>query len=391
MTPTAAAAPAAESVFVRIPALAARHGAVNLAQGVFDHGPDQALLAALAALGSGLEHQYAPSAGHPLLRSALAGRLRLLEGVAVDPDTEVTVTVGATEALHCVIGALVGPGDEVVLVEPAYEQYAPAVRSAGGTTRALRLTGPGDRIDAAALAAVVTPATRAIVVNSPWNPLGRGLGAEEWRAVADLTRRGVVVVSDETYEDLNLDGSPHTGVLGAVADPELRVKISSVSKSFAATGWRVGWTVAGPELTRRIRAVHQFVTFCPPTPLQIAVASVLGAPDTPEVLARRARDLRARVDGFVSALHGLGLPATAPANGFFVLADVGEDAERWCDRTIVEARVAALPMSVFYSEPVPPMASVVRFAVCKRQETLDEAVRRLRSHHTRRRTSCTWP
>ncbi|GJF33908.1 aminotransferase [Kitasatospora sp. NE20-6] len=391
MTPTTAAtapatppapAPAAESVFVRIPALAAKYGAVNLAQGVFDHGPDRALLDALAALGDGTEHQYAPSAGHPLLRAALAGYLRLHEGTPVDPDTEVTVTVGATEALHCVIGALVSPGDEVVLVEPAYEQYAPAVHSAGGTTRALRLAGPDDRIDAGALARVVTPATRAVIVNTPWNPLGRSLDADEWRAVADLTRRGIVIVSDETYEHLNLDGTPHTGVLAAVADPELRVKISSVSKSFAATGWRIGWAVAGPELTRRIRAVHQFVTFCPPTPLQIAVAAVLEAPGTPAVLERRARDLRARVDGFVADLRAMGLPATAPGNGFFVLADVGEDAERWCDRTIAEARVAALPMSVFYADPPAAMATTVRFAVCKRQETLDEAVRRLRRHLT---------
>lgn len=373
----------AESVFVRIPAAAARYGAVNLAQGVFDHGPEETLLAALAAVGTGPEHQYAPSAGHPALRAALARHLARYDAVEVDPDTEITVTVGATEALHCTVAALVGPGDEVILVEPAYEQYAPAVRSAGGTTRALRLTSAEDRIDAAALAACVTPATRAIIVNTPWNPLGRSLDAAEWQAIADLARRhGVVVVSDETYEHLNWGGEPHHGVLQAVDDPELRVKISSVSKTFAATGWRVGWAAAGPELTRRIRAVHQFITFCPPTPLQVAVAALLDEPGTAQVLRRRAGELGERVGAFVTALRDLGLPATAPGNGFFVVADVGEDAEAWCDRLIVDAGVAALPMSVFYSGPVPEMAGAVRFATCKRPETLAEAVRRLRSYLT---------
>ncbi|MDG9704174.1 aminotransferase class I/II-fold pyridoxal phosphate-dependent enzyme [Streptomyces sp. DH37] len=377
---SAAGAAVTESVFVRIPALAARHGAVNLAQGVFDHGPEEALLSALAGVGGGPEHQYAPSPGHPALRAALARHIHRHDGVTVDPDGEVTVTVGATEALHCAITALVRSGDEVILVEPAYEQYAPAVRSAGGTTRALRLSSAGERVTAEALEALVTPATRAIVVNSPWNPLGRGLDPDEWRAVADLAaRHGVVVVSDETYEHLNLDGAPHHGVLEAVHDPELRVKVSSVSKTFAATGWRIGWAVAGPELTRRIRAVHQFLTFCPSTPMQLATATVLDAPDTPAMLERRARELGERVGGFAAELCDVGLSATAPDCGFFVLADVGEDAERWCDRMIVDAGVAALPMSVFYSEPVAEMVSVVRFAACKRPETLAEAIRRLRS------------
>ncbi len=380
-TERAGAAPVAESVFVRIPAAAVKYGAVNLAQGVFDHGPDATLLAALAGVGDGMEHQYAPSAGHPVLRAALARHLQRYDGVTADPDTEITVTVGATEAIHCAIAALVGPGDEVVLVEPAYEQYAPAVRSAGGTTRALRLTSAKDRIDAAALEACVTPATRAIVVNSPWNPLGRALDAAEWQAVADLARRrGVVVVSDEAYEHLNLDGTPHHGVMEAIEDPELRVKISSASKTFAATGWRIGWAVSGPELTRRIRAVHQFLTFCPPTPLQLAVATVLDAPQTPAVLAARAGELRTHIGEFTAALNELGLAANVPDSGFFVLADVGEDAVAWCERMIVDAGVAGLPVSVFYAQPVPEMANVVRFAACKRPETLTEAIRRLRSH-----------
>ncbi|MBV9822994.1 MAG: aminotransferase class I/II-fold pyridoxal phosphate-dependent enzyme [Actinobacteria bacterium] len=364
-----------ESVFVRIPAAAVRHGAVNLAQGVFDHGPPAAVLAALAEVGEGPEHQYAPSAGHPLLRAALARRYGPL-----DPDTEVTVCAGATEAYYSTMAALIGPGDEAIVVEPAYEQYAPVIARLGGTVRTIRLTGPDDRLDSAALAAVTTPATRAIVVNSPWNPFGRSLDDEEWRAVVELAEsRGVVVVSDETYEHLDLDGRPHRSVLELVADPELRVKVSSASKTLAVTGWRVGWALAGPGLTRRIRAAHQFVTFCPPTPLQLAVAKVLDAPDFADLVAGTAAAMRRRVATFVETLTGLGIAATMPDSGFYVLADVGSEATEWCERMLVDQGVAGLPLSVFYSEPVPEVATTVRFALCKQPATLAEAGRRLRA------------
>ncbi len=364
----------AESVFVRIPAAAARHGAVNLAQGVFDHGPPAEVLAALAAVGQAGEHQYAPSAGHPLLRAALARRYGPL-----DPDTEVTVCAGATEAYYSTIAALIGPGDEAIVVEPAYEQYAPVIAGLGGTVRAIRLTGPQDRLDAAALAAVTSPATRLIVVNSPWNPFGRSLDEQEWRAVTELTERGIVVVSDETYEHLNLDGRPHRSVLDLVADPELRVKISSASKTLAVTGWRVGWAIAGPGLTRRIRAAHQFVTFCPPTPLQLAVARVLDSPDFDNLVAGTAAGMAQRVHSFVDTLTELGLPASTPDSGFYVIADVGEDATDWCERMVLDQGVAGLPLSVFYTEAVPEVANLVRFALCKQPATLTEASRRLRS------------
>jgi len=364
-----------ESVFVRIPAAAVRHGAVNLAQGVFDHGPPAEVLAALAAVGDGGEHQYAPSAGHPVLRAALAGRYGPL-----DPDTEVTVCAGATEAYYSTMAALISPGDEVIVVEPAYEQYAPVITRLGGVVRAVRLTGPADRLDAAALAAVTSPATRAIVVNSPWNPFGRSLDDQEWQAVTQLAEtRGVVVVSDETYEHLNLDGRAHRSVLDLVPDPELRVKISSASKTLAVTGWRIGWALAGPGLTRRIRAAHQFVTFCPATPLQLAVARVLDGPDFDGLMTSTVAAMAQRVDAFVQTLTDLDLPAVRPDSAFYVLADVGEDATAWCERMVLDQGVAGLPLSVFYTEPVPEVAGVVRFALCKQPGTLAEASRRLRA------------
>jgi len=365
----------AESVFVRIPAAAVRHGAVNLAQGVFDHGPPAEVLAALAAVGQGVEHQYAPSAGHPVLRAALARRYGPL-----DPDTEITVCAGATEALYSTMAALIAPGDEAIVVEPAYEQYAPVITGLGGTVRAVRLAGVAARLDAAALAAVTSPATRVIVVNSPWNPLGRSLDDEEWQAVTDLAAdRGVVVVSDETYEHLYLDGRAHRSVLDLVPDPELRVKISSASKTLAVTGWRVGWALAGPGLTRRIRAAHQFVTFCPPTPLQLAVARVLDSPDFENLIAGTVAGMAGRVRSFRDTLTELGIPSTMPDSGFYVLADVGKDAADWCDHMLVDQGVAGLPLSVFYSRPVSEAANVVRFALCKQAGTLAEASRRLRA------------
>lgn len=369
-----------DSVFVRLPAAAARHGAINLAQGVFDHGPSPFVLQALARVGAGTEHQYAPSAGHPVLRAALAAHLQRHDGVSAEPDTEITVTGGATEALHCTLTALVGPGDEAIVVEPAYEQYVPVVRSAGGTVRPIRLMTTDDRLDAARLEAAVTPRTKAIVVNSPWNPFGRSLDVAEWQAVAQVaTRHRVVVVSDETYEHLVLDGGQHHGVLQAVADPELRVKISSASKTLAVTGWRIGWAVSGPELTQRIRLVHQFVLFCPATPLQLAVAAALENPAFPEVIADTVAALGRRIRNFVDVLADLGLTTRMPDSAFFVLADVAEDATGWCDRMIVDQGVAGLPLSVFYSEPTPEVATIVRFALCKQDSTLTEACRRLRA------------
>ena len=373
-----------ESVFVRIPAAAARHGAINLAQGVFDHGPAPALRDALRSLGTGAEHQYAPSAGHPALRAALAAHTERYAGVPSNPDIEITVTAGATEALYCTLFALLGAGDEAIVIEPAYESYAPVVTAAGATVRRVRPTGPGASVSAELLEAAVTPATRVIIVNSPWNPLGRAFGPEEWRAVADVAgRHDLTVVSDETYEHLNLDGTPHPGVLGLIADPERRVKVSSVSKTLAATGWRIGWAVAGPELTRRIRSVHQFLTFCPATPLQLATAKVLQSPEFPQLVAARAGELARAVGEFCGRLTAAGLKAPVPESGFYVVSDVGEDAEAWCERAITEGGVAALPLTAFCSEPDAGVRSQVRFALCKRDSTLKEAARRLERHLNR--------
>lgn len=380
MTMTTTQARERESVFVTVTRAAAQNGALNLAQGVFDHGPPQAILDALAAVGSGTEHQYGPAAGHPLLRAALARSIATFDGTAADPDTEITVTAGATEAIFCVLTALLHDGGEVILLEPAYEQYRPVVEAAGGTVRTVTLPTPDTRLDPDQLRTVCGPRTRAIVVNSPWNPWGRVLDPTEWAAVAEIAEEfGIVVVSDETYEHLMLDGTPHHGVLEAVADPELRVKISSASKTFAVTGWRIGWAVAGPGLTRRIRALHQFVTFCPAVPLQIAVASVLDASDFLAVRQDIVSGIRERVHRFTASLTELGLTTYTPQAAFYITADVGTDAHAWCLHMMRDNGVAALPIVAFFARPPTNTNSLVRFAACKSLSTLDDAVRRLRA------------
>jgi aspartate/methionine/tyrosine aminotransferase len=274
---------------------------------------------------------------------------------------------------------LLRPGDQAILVEPAYEQYAPAIRAAGADVVAVRLPDPrtsfGGLLDAAC-----TARTRVIVVNSPWNPLGRTVTGAEWSALADLAqRRGVIVVSDETYEHLLPGGARHWGVLDAITDPELRVKISSVSKSLAATGWRVGWAVAGPDLTRRIRAVHQYVTWCPAAPLQHAVAEIMSSPGFRDVVGGVAAGLHERAAWFAAQLSGLGLRTEVAANPFYLLADVAEGADTWCERMVRDGGVAALPLAAFYSTTVAAADTTVRFAVCKKQSTLEAAVHRLGS------------
>jgi aspartate/methionine/tyrosine aminotransferase len=367
-----------ESIFVTVSRAAAEHGALNLAQGVFDHGPVPAALAALRSIGDGAEHQYAPSAGHPALRAAIARNVAAYDEATVDPDAEVTVTAGATEAIFSALTALLHDGGEVVVLEPAYEQYRPVIEAAGGVVRSVTLPTPGARLKADRLAAACGPRTKAIVVNSPWNPWGRVLDAEEWAVVAAISaERGIVVVSDETYEHLMLDGSTHHGVLRAVGDPELRIKISSASKTLAVTGWRIGWAVAGPALTRRIRALHQFVTFCPAVPLQIAVAAVLNSDDFPLLRKEITTGVRDRVTRFTGSITELGLRTYIPQAGFYITADVGEDARAWCLRTMAGNGVAALPMAAFFQNPPPQTAGLVRFAVCKSAPTLDEVVRRL--------------
>src|SRR6185312_4335136 len=265
------------SIFTEITALAVEHGAANLGQGFPDFAAPDFVKEAAARHIRGDRNQYAASAGVPRLRRALAEdyRRRWPDGPRVDPDAEVTVGSGATELLHDAILAVVDPGDEVIVFEPAYDAYGPDVAMAGGVVRPVPLDPPGWSFDPARLAAAFGPRTRALILNSPHNPTGKVFGRAELQAVADLCRRhDVLVISDEVYSEITF-GAPAVSIATLPGMFERTVTIDSMGKTFSVTGWKIGWAVAPPPLTAALRAVHQFVTFTNGTPFQEAFADVL--------------------------------------------------------------------------------------------------------------------
>lgn len=372
------------SIFSQMTALAQETGALNLAQGFPDYDPPLALREALArhALAAG-SHQYAPMPGLPRLREAIAAQVGRLqpEAPAPDPATEITITAGATEALYAVLAAVVRPGDEVIILEPAYDLYGPAVRLQGGVPRYVRLPAPSFRPDWDAVRAALGPRTRLIMVNTPHNPSGAVFTAEDWDALANLLDgTDVLLLSDEVYEHLVFDGvAPRS----ARQHPALRARsfvLSSFGKTYHATGWKVGYCLAPPALSAEVRRVHQFVTFAVSTPTQHALADALGA----DPLDAHARGLaafyQAKRDAFRQLLAGTGWELLAVPGGYFQLAgyqhyspagDVAfatELARAW--------GVAVVPVSAFYHDGYDP--GLVRFCFAKEEATLRAAAALLR-------------
>lgn len=362
------------SVFSTVTHLANELGAINLAQGFPDFDPPEALLDALRrAIDSG-RHQYAPSIGVPALRQAVAAQSTERYGLTYDPDTEVTVTIGATEAIGCTISALTEPGDEVVLIEPSYDLYPAAVAAAGCVARFVRTEFPDFRIDPERLAAVCGPRTRMIVLNTPWNPTGRLLSAEELSATAEIADRyDAYLLADEAYEHVIFER--HRPVAATPGCWDRTVTVSSASKTFSATGWRIGWALAPAPLTAAIRRAHQFVTFTAPTPLQHAVGEVLGGAGE-EYFARLQEEYTRRRDLLLGYLDKTSLEVLRPDGTFFVLARCAGDDVDWCDDLVRTAGVAAIPASAFYSDRAAG-SGLVRFAFCKTLDTLHQAGERL--------------
>jgi aspartate/methionine/tyrosine aminotransferase len=365
------------SIFSTITELASQRQAINLAQGFPDFEPPQPLLDAAATALAGGFSQYAPSIGYLDLRRAVAAHQADHYGQSWDPDTEVTITVGATEAIWSTVHAVLEPGDEVVLFEPYYDMYPPAVVAAGGVPRVVPTTGfPDFRIDIDRLAASFGPRTRLVILNTPWNPVARQLDAAELRAIGELCQRyGSYLISDETYEHILFDGRAH---LPAVSEPTLAdrtVTVSSVSKTFSATGWRVGWATAPAELTAALRRVHQFVTFTAPSPLQHAVAVLLGEAG-PAFYGQLTAEYTQRRDVLLAYLGKLDLEVATPAGAYFVMTRCAGDEVAYCRDLIENAGVAAIPASAFFAEPATGRG-LVRFAFCKRLETLRQAGERL--------------
>jgi len=366
------------SIFEEMSALAREHQAINLGQGFPDDpGPEDVRRKAAEAVVSGW-NQYPPMLGLPELRQAVARHYLDHQGLEVDAASEVMVTSGATEALAGALLALVEPGDEVVLFEPAYDAYLPLVRRAGGVPRFVKLAPPDWRFTAAQLAEAITPRTRVVLLNNPQNPSGAVYGPAELQLLADATAgTRAIVVADEVWEHVVFDGRRHTSVL---AIPDLRarsVKIGSAGKIFCLTGWKVGFVVAAPELLKVLAKAHQYITFTTPPNLQSAVAYGLGKPAAHFEAMRE--DLQARRDRLARGLGAAGLAALPTEGTYFLNVDLApmglRDDAAFCRRLVAEAGVAAIPVSAFYADA--SMRSVVRFCFAKNDATLDGAVARL--------------
>jgi N-succinyldiaminopimelate aminotransferase len=362
------------TIFAEMSALALATGSVNLGQGFPDtDGPPEILDAAAHALRAGA-NQYPPGPGIPELRHAISAHQQRRYGLDYDPDAEVLVTAGATEAIAAALLALTGVGDEVILFEPYYDSYAACVALAGATRRTVTIdrAGAGWGFDPAALAGAVTGRTRAIVLNTPHNPTGTVFGTEELRAVADVAlEHDLVVISDEVYEHLIFDGRTHTPIATLPGMRDRTITVSSAGKTFSVTGWKIGWVCAPPPLVAAVRTVKQFLTFVNGAPLQPAVAQVL---PLAEKLAPAAA-LQAQRDLLCDGLAGLGYDVVRPQATYFATVDVGTDAVEFCRDLPHRARVVAIPSSVFYDSSAGN--HFVRFAFCKRPEVLGTALDRL--------------
>ena len=366
------------TIFTVMSALAAEHGAINLAQGFPDYdGPSALKERVKHYLDKGF-NQYPPMAGVLSLREAIANKVLHCYGAKVSPETEVTVTPGATEAIYCAVTAVCRPGDEVILFDPAYDSYEPAVTLAGGRPIRLALAPPAYRIDWQRVADAITPRTRMILVNSPHNPTGAILYAEDLRELERLSERhNLIVCSDEVYEHLVFDGVRHESVLRYPALAARSFAVSSFGKTYHVTGWKTGYCVAPPALTQELRRVHQFVTFVGITPIQLGLADFMQA--HPEHLDELPHFYQRKRDLFNAALKHSRFVLKPSHGTFFQLAEYSAISEL-PDRVFVEwltkeRGVAAVPMSVFYEHP--PASRHVRFCFCKEDSTLEKAALRL--------------
>jgi methionine aminotransferase len=374
------------SIFSQMTLLAQQTGAINLAQGFPDYDPPLALREALArhALASG-SHQYAPMPGLLRLRQAIAAQVARLQAdtPAPDPDQEITIAAGATEALYSVLAAVVRPGDEVIILDPAYDLYGPAVRLQGGVPRYVRLPAPAFRPDWDAVRAAVTARTRLIMVNTPHNPSGAVFDAADWDALASLVEdTGLLVLSDEVYEHLVFDGVAPRSARQHPALRERTFVISSFGKTYHATGWKVGYCLAPPMLTAELRRVHQFVTFAVSTPTQHALADVLEA-DPADVHARSlAGFYQAKRDEFAGLLAGAGWHLLPVPGGYFQLAGYSQFSAKgdlaFAEELAREWGVAVVPVSAFYHDRYD--TGLVRFCFAKEAVTLRAAAERLTGH-----------
>ncbi|NHD16457.1 MULTISPECIES: pyridoxal phosphate-dependent aminotransferase [Actinopolyspora] len=373
--------PFTSTIFAEITELARSTGSVNLGQGFPDtDGPAGMLRRAENAIGEGV-NQYPPGAGEPELRAAISAQRRADYGIEHDPEDEILVTVGATEAVNASMMALVEPDEEVVLIEPYYDAYPVAVAMAGGVHRSVPLRAERGRfrLDTEALRAAVGPRTRAVVLNSPHNPTGTVFTADELSAIAETCRENdLLAITDEVYEHLLFDGRAHTPLATLPGMAERTLSISSAGKSFSVTGWKIGWVCGPAELVSAVRAAKQFTTFVGGAPFQPAVAHALN--EERSWLEGLRSELEQKRDRLTSGLTRAGFEVLPSEGTYFVCADVRplgySDGAEFCRALPERIGVAAIPPQVLCDDPE-PMRHLARFAFCKRDEVIDEAVERL--------------
>ena len=375
------------TIFAEMSALALRTGSINLGQGFPDtDGPEEIREAAVRALRDGRGNQYPPGPGVPELRTAITAHQQRRYGLSYDPDTEVLVTAGATEAIAAALLALVEPGDEVIALEPYYDSYAACIAMAGGTRVpvTLRPHEGAFRLDLDELRAAVTDRTRLLLINTPHNPTGTVLTREELAAIAELAvERDLLVITDEVYEHLVFDEAEHVPLATFPGMRERTVSIGSAGKTFSFTGWKVGWVTGTPALVTAVRSAKQFLTYVASGPFQYAVAEALSLPDSYFDTFRT--DMLAKRDVLATGLTEAGFEVFRPAGTYFITTDIrplGADLSKNGDgfafcRALPElAGVVAIPNAVFYDHREEG-APFVRFAFCKRVGVIDEAIDRL--------------
>ncbi|MEZ4360813.1 MAG: methionine aminotransferase [Kofleriaceae bacterium] len=375
-------APFGTTIFSEMTRLALEHGAVNLAQGFPDFDGPAALIDEVCAALRGGENQYARSMGHPLLVAALARRQQRLYDLSFDPMREVVVTSGATETIAAALLGLLRAGDEVILFEPFYDSYQACVAMAGARPRYLTLRFPDFAVDLDELAALITPATRAILLNSPHNPTGRVFTTAELEGIAALARRhDLWVISDEVYEHLTYDGHRHVPISTLPGMRERTLTISSAGKTFSVTGWKIGWGIGPAEMVGAVQAAHQFLTFATSTPMQVGLARFLDAL-APSFYTELAAQYAARRDALLPALRAVGFEVLDPGGTYFLIGGFSALSSRpdreFAEELIQRVGVATIPPSVFYAARPDEGRRLLRFAFCKRPETLALAVERLR-------------
>ncbi|WP_030901978.1 pyridoxal phosphate-dependent aminotransferase [Streptomyces sp. NRRL S-474] len=372
------------TIFAEMSALALTTGAINLGQGFPDtDGPEEVREAAVRALRDGHGNQYPPGPGVPELRAAVTAHQQRRYGLSYDPDTEVLVTAGATEAIAAALLALVEPGDEVIAFEPYYDSYAACIAMAGGRRVPVTLRAREDegrfRLDLDELRDAVTDRTRLLLINTPHNPTGTVLTREELTAIAELAvERDLLVVTDEVYEHLVFDEAEHVPLATFPGMRDRTVTISSGGKTFSFTGWKVGWVTASPELVTAVRSAKQYLTYVSAGPFQYAIAEALSLPDS--YFSDFRADMLAKRNLLAAGLEEAGFRVFRPSGTYFITTDIrplGEtDGVTFCRSLPERAGVVAIPNAVFYDHHEEG-APFVRFAFCKRTGVLEEAAKRL--------------